>query len=139
LGWQNGVQVFGASFENINEYNELRTVLFTPTKAHSQYMPALGAIPQSLELYGLPPTLAIFTDLPRGDRAKLEEMFPSLWANVVPIPDQSSHETLTYPSEWQSTILSSPFQIETHLRSIMEDVTEGEELYVGMDMEWPVD
>jgi hypothetical protein len=66
-------------------------------------------------------------------------MFPSLQVNVVPIPDQSSYETLTYLLEWQSTILSSPFQIESHLRSIMGDVTEEEELYIGMDMEWLVD
>jgi hypothetical protein len=114
-------------------------MILTPTKAHNQYMPAMAAISQSLATYGHPPVQLVFTDNVRADKMKLESIFPSLQSNVEPIPDHSSYERLTCPPEWHIVSLSTSFQIETRLRSIMEDIPEGGELYVGVDMEWPVD
>ena len=114
-------------------------MILTPTKAHNQYTPALLAISHSLEVYGHPPVDLVFTDNVRGDKAELENIFPSLLRDVQPIPDQSSYPTLSCPPEWQITILSSSFQIESRLNSLMEDVSDDGELVVGLDMEWPVD
>jgi hypothetical protein len=139
LGKQNGVPVFGALHSCINEYNEICSMILTPMKAHDQYMPALVAISQSLHTYGHPPVELIFTDNVHADKMELENVFSSLQLNVEQIPDHSSLEHLKYPSDWGITILSSPFQIENRLRSIMEDIPDGGELFVGMDIEWPAD
>ena len=134
LGKQNGVLVFGALHSTTNEYNEIHSMVLTPTKAHNQYMPALATIPQSLKAYGHAPVELVFTDSVRADKTELENIFPSL-----PILDHSSYEQLECPPNWRITILSSSFQIESWLSSLMDDISNGEEMFVGMDMEWPVD
>jgi hypothetical protein len=139
MGKQNGVPVFGALHTCTNEYNEIRSMILTPSKSHSQYMPALAAISQSLKMYGHPPVELVFTDNVRGDKAELEKVLPSLCKDVVPVPDHSLFEKLGVPGDWSVTILSSPFQINARLSSMMEDIPDGGELLVGMDMEWPVD
>jgi len=139
LGKQNGVPAFGALHSTTNKYNEIRSMVLTPTKAHNQYMPALATIPQSLKAYGHAPVELVFTDNVRADKMELENIFPSLCRDVLPIPDHSSYEQLECPLDWRITILSSSFQIESWLSSLMDDISNGEEMFVGMDMQWPVD
>src|SRR5215471_4255232 len=109
------------------------------SKAHHQYIPAIAAIPRSLEMYGHEPLEVVFTDNVRGDKAELEAVLPDLKRDVVPIPDKSSLQTLTVPSEWRIIILSSTYQINTRLNSIMDDLRDGEDMYVAVGMEWSVD
>lgn len=136
---QNGVPVFGALHSTTNEYNEIHSMVLTPTKAHNQYMSALATIPQSLKAYGHAPVELVFTDNVWADKMELENIFPSLCRDILPIPDHSAYEQLECPPDWHITILSLSFQIESWLSSLMDDISNGEEMFVGMDMEWPVD
>jgi hypothetical protein len=123
----------------VNEYTEVRSMALGLSKAHHQYVPAIAAIPKSLETYGHEPLEIIYTDNVRGDKAELEAVLPELKRDVVPVPDRSSLQTLTVPSEWKVVILSSTYQVNTRLSSIMDDLRDGEDMYVAMGMEWAVD
>ena len=111
----------------------------TPSKAHNQFIPALTSISKSLETFGHSPMELVFTDNVRADKAELERALPELCRDVVPVPDESRYPKLELPSDWRITMLSSAYQINSRLNSMMEDIKDGEELYVGMDMEWSVD
>lgn len=67
------------------------------------------------------PIQAVFTDSIRGDKKALEQVFPSLLCDVVPMPS-SSLENLEIPSEWNVHSLSTTFQINTSINVIMNDL-----------------
>lgn len=110
-------------------------MILTPSKSHSQYMLALAAISQSLKIYGHPPIELVFTDNVCGDKAELEKVLASLCKDVVPVLDHSCFEKLVVVTDWSVMILSLPFQINAWLSSMVEDIPDGGELLVGMDME----
>ncbi|OBZ66476.1 hypothetical protein A0H81_13622 [Grifola frondosa] len=139
IGKINGVRVFSALHTSINEYSEIRSMVMTPTKAHDQFMPALATISDSLKSYGHDPIELIFTDNVRGDKAELEHNIPSLLADVVSVPDSSSLEHLTLPLDCTIIMLSSTFQVNTRIGSILADLRINEEFYAAVDMEWSVD
>jgi len=105
-------------------------------------MPALAEIPRSLETFGHDPLQLVFTDNVRGDKPELERVMPDLVVNVVPVPDASVLEHLTLPppgSGHDIITLSTSFQVNTRLASIMEDISTEADVFVALDMEWPVD
>lgn len=115
----------------------------TPTKAHDDCMPALSEIPVTLAKYGHTPVQVVFTDNIRGDKKALEQVFPSLLCDVVPMPS-SSLENLEIPSEWNVHSLATTFQINTRMNVIMNDLCGStddgaRELHIPFDLEWPVD
>jgi hypothetical protein len=73
----------------VNEYTEVCSMALGLSKAHHQYVPAIAAIPKSLETYGHEPLEIIYTDNVRGDKAELEAFLPELKRDVVPVPDRS--------------------------------------------------
>ncbi|KAH7919165.1 hypothetical protein BV22DRAFT_1051234 [Leucogyrophana mollusca] len=100
-------------------------------------MPALAKIPKSLAQFGHSDVQVVYTDNVRGDKDVLERIFPSLLRDVTPIPT-----SLTLPDGWGVYVLSSTYQINSQLNSIMEDLRHLEteqELHIAVDMEWPVD
>lgn len=111
----------------------------TPTKAHSQFMPALCGIAKSLETYGHKPIDIIFTDNPRGDKQELEANLPSLLRNVFPVPSKSNLEHLKIPPDVTIFTLSSLYQVNTRFSSIMDSLKREDILPVALDMEWSVD
>jgi hypothetical protein len=111
---------------------------FTPTKSHNQFMPALAAIADSLNMYGHKPVGTVITDCPRGDKAELEAVLPSLRKDVIPVPDPRSIAKLSLPDNPLIHALLSRYQITTRLESIMESVSGEEDFYIAVDMEWPV-
>ena len=138
----NGVSVFSALHTGTNKYGEICSVAYTPTNAHNQFMPALAEISNSLKTYGHSPLQIVFTDNVHGDKPELERVFPELLAGVTPVPDSSSLEHLGLPEQGSGcdiVILSSSFQVNTQLNSIMDDISGGEDVFVALDMEWPVD
>ncbi|TFK55407.1 hypothetical protein OE88DRAFT_1804266 [Heliocybe sulcata] len=140
LGKVNGVPVFTALHSCTNEYMEIRSMVLTPTKAHNQFMPALGAISRLLKMYGHDPVELAFTDNVRGDKAALEEVIPSLREGVTPVKDFTTLPKLSVPSdEWNAVLLSSVYQINTRFNTIMADLAADAKLYVSLDMEWSVD
>ncbi|KAG6877083.1 hypothetical protein C0992_010900, partial [Termitomyces sp. T32_za158] len=140
LGKVSGETVFaGGLHTSINEMNEIRSMILTPSKAHAQFMPALQAISKSLETYGHKPIGAVMTDMPRLDKPELEKTLPSLLTNVVPVPDIATLPKLSVPIEWNVTQLGSRFQINTRLNTLMDGLADKERFFVAMDMEWSVD
>lgn len=129
--------MYSALHTVINEYNEVRQMTLTPTKAHNQFIPALAKIPESLRLYGHGDVEVIFTDNVRADRHELEHAFPSLSENVVPVPESSTLPALTIPDKWSIHLLSSSFQISQRMNAILD--SSSSDVILGMDMEWSVD
>ena len=84
-------------------------------------MPSIAAIPNSLAKFGHGDTEVAFTDNPQGDKAELEHAIPALCKLVVPVPS-SSMEQLQLPDSWKNQIftLATPYQVNTHLDSLME-------------------
>lgn len=121
----------------LNEFNEVRKMTLTPTKAHNQFMPGLTEITKSLHLYGHGEVEAIYTDNVRGDKHELEHAFPSLSKGVVPVPDISALPRLAIPEKWSRYVLSSAFQIATRMNAILD--SSSAEIILAMDMEWSVD
>ena len=119
---------------------ELRIILLTASKAHAHYIPALKAISKSLEAFGHDPVEVVFTDNPRADKAELEAAFPSLLKDVVPEPEQSSLEKLAIPAQFRPIdTLLPPFRGSSRCADIIQNLPEEGDLYLGLDMEWPVD
>jgi hypothetical protein len=114
-------------------------MILTPSKAHSQFMPALSAITESLKTYGHSLIELVFTDNVHGDKGELERVLPSLREGIIPVADCSTYPKLVLPLDWKVTILSSAYQINTRLSSLMEDIKDDKELFVALDMEWSVD
>ncbi|KAG6848519.1 hypothetical protein H0H93_016335 [Arthromyces matolae] len=140
LGKVSGETVFaGGLHTSVNEFVEIRSMVLTPSKAHSQFMPALCGISKSLEMYGHKPIGAVMTDMPRIDKPELEKMLPSLLTDVVPVPDITVFPQLTVPEDWNVTQLGSRYQVNTRLNTIMNSLVDNREFVVAMDMEWPVD
>lgn len=139
MGKVSGETVFaGGLHTSVNEMAEIRSMVLTPSKAHSQLMPALKAISKSLEMYGHKPISAVMTDMPRIDKPELENTLPSLLTNVIPVPDIATLPHITIPVEWNVTELSSNYQVNTRLNTIMNGLQNNKDFYVAMDMEWSV-
>ena len=113
-------------------------MVMTPTKAHSQYMPAIREVSKSLATYGHEPIQLVFTDAPRIDKQELEINVPSLLKDIVPVPNHSVLDPLTIPVSATVVILSSAFQVNTRLNSIMSQIRHNEDFVVAVDMEWSV-
>jgi hypothetical protein len=136
----NGETVFAGGLQTaVNEYTEVCSMVLAPSKAHNQYIPAIAAVSNSLETYGHSPMDIVFTDNVRGDKAELDAAIPALRRDVVPVPDMSSLKALTLPSDWTIMVLSSTYQVNTRLNSIMDDLPNGDDFFVAMGMEWSVD
>lgn len=69
--------LFTALHTVVNEYFEIRSMLFTTTKGHDQYMPNLHEISESLAKFGHPEVQAIFTNNVCTDKNELK---------CVPVP-----------------------------------------------------
>lgn len=135
-----GETVFAGGLHTcINNQREIRSMVLTPNKGHNQFMPALAAISKSLQTYGHGPIQLVYTDNVRGDKAELERVLPSLRHDIVSVPEISSLEKLVIPSEWNITILSSAYQVNTRLNSLVDDLRDGDDLFIACDSEHPVD
>jgi hypothetical protein len=104
-------------------------------------MPVLAEVAHSIRRYGHPDVQLLYTDNVRGDKNMYECVFPSLKENVKPVVPPSSLEALSIPDDWQTTLLSTSFQINSRLNALMDElrhIPESQNLNVAMDMEWPV-
>lgn len=141
LGKVNGVATFGALHTACNNYGECQKMTLTPTKGHNDCMPALAEIPVTLAKYGHAPVKVVFTDNVRRDKSALEQAFPSLLYDVSPVPS-SALDDLALPDGWHVCRLGSTFQINSRMNCLMDElrgVDDEGELFVAMDLEWPVD
>nr|VWO95947.1 Carboxylic ester hydrolase (EC [Ganoderma boninense] len=136
-----GEEVFSAMHTIVNQDVEIRGITFNPTKAHSQCMPALSKIANSLRLFGHPEVQLVYTDNVRSDKPEVKRQVPSLRKHVDPIL-VSGLTRLTIPSLWSLVHLGSKKQLKNRIDSMMDDLRklpETASLPLAFDMEWAVD
>ncbi|KAJ3816684.1 hypothetical protein F5880DRAFT_1494027, partial [Lentinula raphanica] len=134
----NGEPIFTALLTVTNAKGEIRVCDFVTTKSHSQFTDALVQMRESLKLYGHQQPKVFYTDN-IADKGMLEECFPSLLNDVVPIEKHSDLPLLTVPSKIIH-VLATTEQIDNALRAVMERLpSSGGYIAVGFDAEWNVD
>jgi len=99
---------------------------------------------KSLELYGLWPPSLFYTDNVMADKGFLEETYPSLRKDVVPIKKYSNLEPLTVPPDVQVFLKNTRPSINDDLSTILDDLPStnlenAPPLVVGFDSEWNIE
>ncbi|KAG2103734.1 uncharacterized protein F5147DRAFT_808699 [Suillus discolor] len=139
LGKTDGVPAFNALFTTINQYSEIRSMNFTPSKAQDGWAPILAAMLPSLASFGHSPPKIVFTDNIRADKDKLLSIFPSLSAGVIPVQPASTQEPLVLPEDWSSIPLTTMFQVNHRFDIIMNQHTPTTPVIVAFSVQWPID
>ncbi|KAJ3818485.1 hypothetical protein F5880DRAFT_1491296 [Lentinula raphanica] len=133
-----GVPIFTALLTVTNDRGEIRVCNFVATKSHSQFTDSLKRMNASLKLYGHQQPEVFYTDN-IIDKGMLEECFPSLLEDLVPVEKHSDLPLFTVPADIIH-VLSTVEQIDNTLRAIMDRLPSLDGvLVVGFDAEWNVD
>ncbi|KAK2467285.1 hypothetical protein APHAL10511_000834 [Amanita phalloides] len=140
LGKINGAALFTALHSVVNEYGEIRSMLFTMTKGHDQYITNLHEIDRSLERFGHPRVQALFTDNVRADKDAVQHAFPSLLMDIVPVPTCSLYPRLEFPRRtWDIVHLSTAYDVNLRFDIIMNHRSDtNPDVWVAFGMEWPM-
>ncbi|KAF7762010.1 hypothetical protein Agabi119p4_10002 [Agaricus bisporus var. burnettii] len=134
-----GEQVFTALLTVTNEKGEIRICNFVATKSHSQFETALTRMRRSLEQYGHSQPVLFYTDN-MADKQFLENSFPSLRNDVIPIEEYSHLQPLVIPSEIRIMPMDTVQSINHAISTILDDVpVDTGEIAVGFDSEWNVE
>ncbi|EKM74532.1 hypothetical protein AGABI1DRAFT_95562 [Agaricus bisporus var. burnettii JB137-S8] len=134
-----GEQVFTALLTVTNEKGEIRICNFVATKSHSQFETALTRMWRSLEQYGHSQPVLFYTDN-MANKQFLENSFPSLRNDVIPIEEYSHLQPLVIPSEIRIMPMDTVQSINHAISTILDDVpVDNGEIAVGFDLEWNVE
>ncbi|XP_006455795.1 hypothetical protein AGABI2DRAFT_76455, partial [Agaricus bisporus var. bisporus H97] len=134
-----GEQVFTALLTVTNEKGEIRICNFVATKSHSQFETALTRMRRSLEQYGHSQPVLFYTDN-MADKLFLENSFPSLRNDVIPIEEYSHLDPLVIPPDIQIMPMDTVQSINHAISTILDDVpVDNGEIAVGFDSEWNVE
>ncbi|KIM48835.1 hypothetical protein M413DRAFT_59520 [Hebeloma cylindrosporum] len=134
----NGEQIFIGTLTVTNEKNQIRVCCFVATKSHSQYELALNRMRESLSLYGHSQPSLFYTDN-MLDKKFLEDCFPSLRENVIPVEKYGHLEELKVPPEISIFIKNTRDTINDAMRTILDDVPQDDGVIViGLGSEWNV-
>ncbi|KIK50165.1 hypothetical protein GYMLUDRAFT_253216 [Collybiopsis luxurians FD-317 M1] len=117
----NGIQVFVALLTVTNEKGEIRLCNLVASKSHLQFELALVRMQESLKIYGHASPLIFYTDN-MADKEFLENAFPSLREDLVPIEKYSNLDPLIIP-EGEVTV-SSPLRTASDIDSRMQAVIQ---------------
>ncbi|KAF8833122.1 hypothetical protein BDN67DRAFT_986235, partial [Paxillus ammoniavirescens] len=139
LGKIEGVPTFNALFTTVNEYGEICSMNFTPSKGQDDWAPVLEAMLPSLKSFGHGSPKLVFTHNIRADKDCLLSIFPSLSTGVTPIPAVNDMSPLTLPSDWSSVLLTLTHQVNLHFNTIMNCHTDVNPVVVGLSVQWPLD
>ncbi len=135
----NGETVFSATLTVTNEFGEVRILAFVATKSHAQFESALVKMRSSLEIFGHKQPQIFYTDNPTADKQFLEQIFPSLTHNVVPVEKYSTLKALELPNGVETSLQSSASGIQEAIAKITDDLNDTTCIVVGFDAEWNVD
>jgi len=124
----------------MNEKNEIHVCNFVATKSHSQFELALMNVRGLLGLYGHPQPALIYTHN-MSDKQFLEDCFPSLRRNIIPVEKYGHLDELVIPeSEVMILVKNNMHSINDAMRTILNDVPEDEgSIVIGFDSEWNVE
>ncbi|KAG6379505.1 hypothetical protein JVT61DRAFT_9996 [Boletus reticuloceps] len=139
MGKTEGASTFNAIFTTVNQYGEIRSMTFTPSKAQDGWGPVLSAMLPSLASFGHGPPKVVFTDNIRADKEKLLSIFPSLAEGVTPVPQPCVQDELVLPEDWSVVELTTTHQVNHRFSIIMNHHTTSIPVTVGFSMQWPVD
>ncbi|KAL8277487.1 hypothetical protein RQP46_010117 [Phenoliferia psychrophenolica] len=134
----NGVSVFVGLLTITNERGEIRSINLVPTKAQSQYAPALGAMRVSLNRYGHDQPVLFYTDNLQGDAPFLRRAFPSLKFDVHPLVKWGELDPLVLPDATSPTIINTAALLSSTLLKIVSEIDEQDpasQEVVGLDTE----
>jgi hypothetical protein len=137
----NGETVFSATLTVTNEFGEICILAFVATKSHAQFESALIKMRESLQLYGHAQPKVFYTDNPAADKHFLENLFPSLKEDVIPVETHSGLKKITRPSDVNISVQSSASGVEAALEKITDDLdlrNDDASIVVGFDAEWNV-
>ncbi|KAF9063574.1 hypothetical protein BDP27DRAFT_1426743 [Rhodocollybia butyracea] len=133
------VPIFIGLLTVTNDKGEIRVCNFVASKAHSQFTDVLKKVKASLDLYGHEQPQVFYTDN-MSDKGMLEECFPSLLEDVIPVEKHSALPLFSIPTTITPIVLNSTQSIDNALRAIMSCLPESSgQLVVGFDSEWNVD
>jgi hypothetical protein len=93
----------------------------------------------SLINFGHPQPRVIFTDNVWADKAKLLSVFPSLSANVIPVPQSNVFDELAIPSNWNKVELPTVHQVNLRFSTIMSHHSPTSPIVVSFGIQWPID
>ena len=134
-----GVSTFTTLFTTVNQYSEIRSMNFTPSKKQDDWAPILSAMLPSLMNFGHSQPKVIFTDNVQADKAKLLSVFPSLLANVMPVPQSDAFDDLVVLSNWGQVELPTAHQVNLRFSTIMSHHSPSSPIVVAFSIQWPVD
>lgn len=125
----------------LNEKEQIRQQLFTPTKSLAHVQAELSAVTASLEACGHPQPILGYTDNVASDIQLFEAAIPSLATRVIHIdPDERDDLPLAkLPDNVEVIVSESKEQIELACRLLLDctgDEQEPHTIYVGFDVEW---
>ena len=139
MGKIEGVSTFSALFTTVNQYSEIRSMNFTPSKKQDDWAPILSAMLPSLMNFGHSLPKVIFTDNVRADKAKLLSVFPSLSADITPVPRSDAFDELVVPSNWNKVELPTAHQVNLRFSTIMSHHSPTSPIVVAFGIQWPID
>ncbi|KAJ7119377.1 hypothetical protein C8R46DRAFT_1364814 [Mycena filopes] len=136
----NGVRVFGSLWTMINEFEQIRQIIFTPTQHLHHIERPLQDVVRSLHEHGHQPISLLWTDNVKADHAFAERVIPTLRTGLEPGPASTAPcPAIEIPQDLIVHVACSPQLIEQTCSSIMSiigDETTEKTITVGLAVEW---
>ena len=139
MGKIEGASTLNALFTTVNQYGEIHSMNFTPSKKQDDWTPILSTMLPSLTNFGHSQPRVIFTDNVQADKAKLLSVFPSLSANVTPVPQPDAFDELVIPSNWSNVELPTAHHVNLQFSTIMSHHSPILPIVVTFGIQWPID
>jgi len=96
MGGLNGQRIHEASYTNVNQFEEIRSISLVPSKSLSFVVDQLKGVAKSLEENGHPPCSLLYTDNPQGMNLHHQTVQVCLLIHIWYSPaEQKFHETIT--------------------------------------------
>ncbi|KAJ7637248.1 hypothetical protein DFH06DRAFT_1433264, partial [Mycena polygramma] len=136
-----GVKVFGSLWTLTNELEQIRHMVFTPTRHLIHVERPLRGVMKSLHEHGHPPISFLWTDNVRADHQFVEEIIPTLRTNVDRTTADAGrrYPVIVVPSSLKIRLASSIQLIDQTCRSILADLEQqsaDSKVCVGFSVAW---
>lgn len=136
-----GVKIFGSLWTITNEFEQIRQMILTPTRHLTHIEKPLRGIMKSLHEHGHQPISLLWTDNVRADHQFVEQVIPTLRANVDPATADGGRKypVIALPDSLKIRLASSIQLIDQTCRSILADIEQqntDSKIFVGFSVDW---
>jgi hypothetical protein len=136
-----GVKIFGSLWTITNEFEQIRQMILTPTRHLTHIEKPLRGIMKSLHEHGHQPISLLWTDNVRADHQFVEQVIPTLRANVDPATTDGGRKypVIALPDSLKIRLASSIQLIDQTCRSILADIEQqntDSKIFVGFSVDW---